>query len=404
MNCQRGRSRRCISLAGSWRGAGVAFCLTTGCLALSFPLCAETGYDAWLRYAEIDDKAVKQHYDTLPAVVVALDDAVVVKAAQEELFRGVRGMLGRTLRVETQVPGEGAILLGTFDAIAKAVPGIGRAPGLEPDGYWLKTIQVGGHSYLVVTAPNDRGVLYGAFALLRKIGLNEPVTNLDVKESPFAPIRMLNQWDNLDGTIERGYAGASIFFESNNVGTNLNRVRDYARLMASAGINGCAINNVNANARVITPGFLPQLARVAEVFRPWGVRLLVSIDFSSPKKIGGLDTFDPLDPGVAAFWRETADEIYRAIPDFGGFVLKVDSEGRLGPSAYGRTHADAANVIARALKPHGGVLFYRGFVYDHHMDWRNPQERPRHRRLRQLPPARRAVRGQRHHPDQTRAD
>ncbi len=148
-------------------------------------------------------------------------------------------------------------------------------------------------------------------------------------------------------------------------------MRDYARLMASVGINACSINNVNANPRVITPDFLPQLARVAEAFRPWGVRLFVSIDFSSPQRIGGLDTFDPLDARVAAFWKKTVDGIYRAIPDFGGFVLKADSEGRLGPSAYGRTHADAANVIARPLAAHGGLIFYRGFIYDHHMDWRN---------------------------------
>src|ERR1051325_9639340 len=182
---------------------------------------------------------------------------------------------------------------------------------------------------------------------------------------------MLNHWDHLDGTIERRYARASIFFANNNVVADLSRVRDYARLMASVGLNACSINNVNANPRVITAEFQPQLARVAEVFRVWGVRLFVSVDFSSPQKIGGLDTFDPLDARVAEWWKKKADEIYRVIPDFGGFVLKADSEGRLGPSAYGRTHADAANAIARALRPHNGVIFYRGFVYAPHMDWRN---------------------------------
>ncbi len=214
-------------------------------------------------------------------------------------------------------------------------------------------------------------MLYGALALARKIDLGEPIAALDEKQIPYAPVRMLDHWDNLDGTIERGYAGPSIFFEHDAVAADLSRVRDYARLMASVGINACSINNVNANPRVITPEFLPQLARVAEAFRPWGVRLFVSIDFSSPQRIGGLPTFDPLDPRVVAFWKKTVDGIYRAIPDFGGFVLKADSEGRLGPSAYGRTHADAANVIARPLAAHGGLIFYRGFIYDHHMDWRN---------------------------------
>ncbi|HKF68849.1 MAG TPA: alpha-glucuronidase, partial [Vicinamibacterales bacterium] len=182
-----------------------------------------------------------------------------------------------------------------------------------------------------------------------------------------------NEWDNLDGSIERGYAGPSIFFERDNVAADLTRVRDYARLLASIGINGCAVNNVNANPRAITPDFIVQLARIADSFRPWGVSLAVSIDFSSPMKIGGLETFDPLDPRVAAFWKDRVADIYKTIPDFGGFVLKADSEGRLGPSAYGRTHADAANVVARALAPHHGLLFYRGFVYDHLMDWRNPR-------------------------------
>jgi len=346
--------------------------LLVGALTLAVSLHAETGYDAWLRYARIDDSAARQRYEALPAAVAALGDSVVVKAAQQELIRGLRGMLGRTLRMEARLPGESAIVLGTLDAIRTAAPAIRlEAANLPEDGYWLKTVEAGGLRYLVVTAPNDRGVLYGAFALLRKIALRESVSALDERQAPYAPVRWVNHWDNLDGTIERGYGGPSIFFEKNNVRADLGRVRDYARMLASLGINGCTVNNVNANPRVITAEFLPQLARIAAVFRPWGVRLSVSVDFSSPKSIGGLDTFDPLDPRVAAWWQSKVEEIYRAIPDLGGFVLKADSEGRLGPSAYGRTHADAANVIARALKPHGGLIFYRGFVYDHHMDWRN---------------------------------
>src|SRR5262249_25366860 len=153
--------------------------------------------------------------------------------------------------------------------------------------------------------------------LLRKIGLGEAIDALDERVGPFAPVRMLNHWDNLDGSIERGYAGRSIFFENDNMVENLSRVRDYARLMASLGINACSINNVNANTRVITKEFLPQLARVAEAFRPWGVRLYVSVDFSSPRKIGGLNTFDPLDPRVIDWWKNKVEEIYRAVPDFG---------------------------------------------------------------------------------------
>ena len=214
-------------------------------------------------------------------------------------------------------------------------------------------------------------MLYGTFALLRKIALHESLEQLDLSESPYAPIRFLNQWDNLNGSIERGYAGESIFWHKDHVVEDLSRARDYARLMASVGINGCSINNVNADARVITSEFLTQVARIAAEFRPWGVRLLLSIDFSSPKKIGGRETFDPFEPKVVEFWKNKVEEVYRFVPDLGGFILKADSEGRLGPSQYGRTHADAANVIARPLKARSGLLFYRGFVYNHHMDWRD---------------------------------
>jgi alpha-glucuronidase len=280
-------------------------------------------------------------------------------------------MLGRTLRVESRVPAEGAIVLGTLTMIRHAAPQFRLAADLPADGYWLKTVRVDGTRYTIITAENDRGVLYGAFALLRKIALGEALADIDEKHSPYAPVRWVNQWDKLDGTIERGYGDRSIFWDKGRVREDLSRVSDYARLLASLGISGCAINNVNADPRLLTSEFKPQVARIAQAFRPWGVRVALAVDFGSPKTIGGLDTFDPLDPRVAAWWKATADELYAEIPDLGGFVLKADSEGRVGPSAYGRTHAEAANVLARALKPHGGLLFYRGFVYDHHMDWRN---------------------------------
>jgi alpha-glucuronidase len=331
---------------------------------------AETGYDAWLRYAFIDNENVRQTYTHLPAAIVTLDATTVIATAAQEAGRGVRGMLGKTLRVGTQLPNEDCILLGTEAAIRRALPGL-SLPSTLQDGYLLRTTAAAGHTILLVTAVNDRGVLYGTFALLRKIALHQDLTYIDEQSNPFAPIRWTNEWNNLDGSIERGYAGRSLFYDANNVVADLTRAADYARLLASIGINGCTVNNVNANPRAISPEFLPQLARVAGAFRPWGIRISVSVDFSSPKILGHLDTFDPLDPKVAAWWKDKVDEIYKAIPDLGGIVLKADSEGRVGPSTYGRTHADAANVIAKALQPHGGVLVYRGFVYDHHMDWRN---------------------------------
>jgi alpha-glucuronidase len=317
-------------------------------------------------------------------VVASFGGAAPVESGRDEVVRGIRGMLGRTLRMETSAPtseaaavppAESAIVLGTLGAMNHAFPeahlATAREPTPGPDGFWLKTIQSNGRRYIIVTAVNDRGVLYGAFALLRKIALGEPVTALDERQTPYAPVRWVNQWDNLDGSIERGYGGRSIFWDGLHAREDLARVSEYGRLLASLGIDACDISNVNANPRLLAPDFFPQIARIAAAFRPWGVRVAISVDLGAPRTIGGLDTFDPLDARVVGWWKSKADELYAAIPDLAGFVLKADSEGRVGPSAYGRTHADAANVVARALKRHGGLFFYRGFVYNNHMDWRD---------------------------------
>jgi alpha-glucuronidase len=352
-----------------WLSSVLLTVLLLGCTA---GLRAETGIEAWLRYAPLDPGAARQ-YKSLPAAVVVVEDSTVLRTAQAEAVRGVRGMLGRTLREESSLPNESAILLATFPEIHKLAPALKLPSELHDDGFWLTTTSIHGHDCLVIASSNDRGVLYGVFALLRKIALGQEVTKLDDRQQPSAPLRWVNEWDNLNGTIERGYGGPSIFFENGEVRSDLSRAGEYARLLASLGINGCIVNNVNADPRVIEDSFLPELARIAAAFRPWGVRLGVSVNFASPKQVGGLSTFDPLDPAVAAWWKARADAIYRVIPDFGGFIMKADSEGQAGPASYGRSPADAANVIARALKPHGGVLFYRAFVYNHHLDWRNPK-------------------------------
>ncbi len=336
-------------------------------------LYAESGADAWLRYTGLSDVAVRQYRAVLPPVVVLYGNSPVLGSAQKELIRGVRGLLGRTLRIEARAGRENALLLGTAAELRSGVPGLNLGAALEPDAFSLTAARANGAAYTVIAGGSDRGVLYGVFAYLRKMSLGEPLAELNQRQAPYAPIRWVNQWDNLDGSIERGYGGRSVFWYGGKVREDLSRVNDYGRLLASLGINGCDISNVNANPKLLGPDFVPQIARVADVFRRWGVRVAISVDFGSPQSVGGLDTYDPLDAKVAEFWKSRVDELYKAIPDMGGFVLKADSEGRVGPSTYGRTHADAANVVARALKPHGGVLFYRGFVYDHHMDWRNPK-------------------------------
>ncbi len=338
-----------------------------GAAALTSPVAAETGAEAWLRYSALSPAEAKSY--RLPDNVVVLGDSPVLKSAQQELLRGAAQMLGRTLVVSADSAAKNAIILGTLAQLDTLAPALSLPQHLSSDGYWLKMTKIRGSACLVIAAPNDRGVLYGVFDLLSKIARGESVALIDEVEKPYAPIRWVNQWDNLDGRIERGYGGPSIFFADGNVRSDLTRAGEYARLLASIGINGCTINNVNAAPGILEDSFIAQVSRIADVFRPWGVQLSLSVDLSSPKVMGGLDTFDPLDPRVAEWWRKKVDEIYRHIPDFGGFVVKADSEGRLGPSTYGRTPADAANVIARALKPHGGVVFYRAFVYNHHLDW-----------------------------------
>jgi alpha-glucuronidase len=341
-------------------------------LAVFLPglLRAETGREAWLRYAPLPaGDGIK--YGSLPATVVGLGDSIVIGKAREEMVRGIRGMLGRTLRLERALPKESAIVLGTIASLKSAALAL-TVPEIGKDGFWLATLSIRAKRCIVIVSQNERGVLYGVFAFLSKIARRQRIDELNEVQQPYTAVRWVDQWDNLDGTIERGYGGPSIFFENDSVRSDLGRVSEYGRLLASVGIQGCAINNVNANPRVIQDAFLPQLARVAEAFRPWGVQLSVSVDLSSPKRIGDQDTFDPLDPRVSGWWQKRVDAIYRLIPDFAGFVVKADSEGRPGPSSYGRTPADAANMLARTLKPHGGILFYRAFVYDHNLDWRNP--------------------------------
>ncbi|HET7840621.1 MAG TPA: alpha-glucuronidase family glycosyl hydrolase, partial [Terriglobia bacterium] len=328
----------------------------------------------WLRYAPLDATSASQFRRTVPAVVASFGVSPQIQSAKSEMIRGMHGMLGRTLRdfaFRDRLPAERAIVLGTLAGLRRAAPQLRLKASLAPDAFWLKTLNVNGTTYTVITAANDRGVLYGAFAFLRKIVLGKPVSNLDEKETPYAPVRWVNQWDNLDGSIERGYGGRSIFWDQGHARDDLSRVADYGRMLASLGINGCSINNVNADPRLLTAEFIAQEARIAAAFRSWGVQMVLAVDLGSPQAVGGLDTFDPLDPRVSAWWKSRVNAIYEAIPDLGGFVLKAASEGRAGPAAYGRTHADAANMLARALAPHGGLLFYRGFVYDNHMDWRN---------------------------------
>ncbi|MGA1984438.1 MAG: alpha-glucuronidase family glycosyl hydrolase [Acidobacteriaceae bacterium] len=342
--------------------------ILAGLLATASLGHAETGANGWLRYSPLPDAARRQ-YAQMPGRVVSLDDSPIGQSAVAEIKRGVHSMLGRDLAQAQRITAGDAIVIGTANDIHATLPAWSMLPSTRDQGFSLAAFHSAGHTYWIVAGKDDRGELYAVFHLLEQIAEQRPFVN--DTESPAAPIRWVDQWDNFDGTIERGYAGRSIFFSDGHVRPDLTRVSDYGRLLASIGLNGCTVNNVNANLHTLDPAMLKELARIADAFRPWGVRMSLAVDLSSPQVVGGLPTFDPVDPAVAAWWQQKVDEIYRLIPDFGGFVVKADSEGRAGPSQYGRTPAQAANVLARALAPHDGIVMYRGFVYDHHLDWTN---------------------------------
>jgi alpha-glucuronidase len=306
---------------------------------------ADDGYRLWLRYDAIADVALKSGYTVGTERIVLSTptgtESPTVAAARDELAAGLRGLLGTEAKF----------------ALEKNEPAV--APS-HVDGYTLTR----GRGRLVIAGGSDAGVLYGAFALLRRLQLHQPIDPLDVRASPKISRRLLNHWDNLTGTIERGYAGRSLWEWDKLPGEVSPRYRDYARACASIGINGSVITNVNANAQVLTADYLPKVAALAAAFRPYGIKLYLTARFSAPVEIGGLKTADPLDADVIKWWRSKADEIYALIPDFGGFLVKANSEGQPGPQTYQRTHADGANVLADAVRAHGGIVIWRAFVYD----------------------------------------
>ena len=226
-------------------------------------LRAETGSDAWLRYAPLSAKAAAP-YQSLPAATVILGDSEVLTTAQKELVRGVKGMLGRTLRIDAGVPTEASVVLGTVEQLQRVAMDVHMREGPHGDGFWLTSGRVRGFKCIVIVGGSDRGALYGVFAFLSRIAREENVFGLNEFDQPSAPVRWADQWDNLDGTIERGYGGRSIFFDNGSVRADLTRAREYARLLASVGINGCTVNNVNANLHVLDSAFIPQLARIAD--------------------------------------------------------------------------------------------------------------------------------------------
>ncbi|OBT47379.1 hypothetical protein VE00_02132 [Pseudogymnoascus sp. WSF 3629] len=327
-------------------------------------VAAEDGLDGWLRYAPL---SLGNKHLSFPTSIVALNSSKdsPVYTAGLELQKGFKGILSQDLKISYDGrPTSSAIVVGTIDEYSKTSNKPSNAPKLKEDGFWLS---IHGNT-VTILGQNERGALYGAFEYLSRLaqGNLSPAT---YATSPDAPIRWVNHWDNLNGTgthgsVERGYGGDSIFYKDNVIYQDLSRVTDYARLLASIRINGVVINNVNADPAFLTDKYLEGVARIASHFRPYGVKVGLSLNFASPKLIGGLDTFDPLDPSVVEWWTTTTNKVYKYVPDMAGYLVKANSEGQPGPLTYNRTLLDGANMFAKAAKPHGGIVMFRAFVYD----------------------------------------
>ncbi len=334
------------------------------------PARAETGYDLWLRYVPVPDAAQRDAYRNVVAAIVAPQRSPTGRVVVNELRRGLGGLLAGDVPLVDTLRADGTLVAGT-PASSPLIAALGWTRPLAQlgnEGYLIRSTRIGRHAVTVIASRGNIGVLYGAFHFLRLIQTGQPIVGLDLAQRPRLERRLLNHWDNLDGTIERGYAGASLWHWDELPERIDPRVLDYARANASIGINGAVINSVNARAESLGTGYLRKTAALARALRPYGIRVYLSANFAAPKLLGGLPTADPLDAAVARWWRHTADEIYRLIPDFGGFLVKANSEGQPGPQDYRRTHADGANVLAAAVAPHGGIVMWRAFVYDERVD------------------------------------
>jgi len=330
-----------------------ALLLLTILVGLAGRARADDGYRLWLKYDLLPDAGQRKAYQrTFQFITLEQPATPTLQAAAAELQHGLLGLLGQGVPLQSGGKrGAGGIVLRVEPQAA--------ADGLAAASYHVFQQ----NKNIVVAGPTDVAVLYGAFALLRQLQTGQPVTNLDLRSAPKIRYRLLNHWDNPNGTIERGYAGSSIW-KWDELPYRLDpRYQDYARANASIGVNGVVLNNVNASARYLTGEYIPKVAALAGVMRPYGIRVYLSVMWAAPKTIGGLPTADPLDPRVQQWWAQKTDELYKAIPDFGGFLVKANSEGEPGPQDYGRTHAEGANMLATALGTHDGIVMWRAFVY-----------------------------------------
>lgn len=331
-------------------------------------LSAQEDYKLWLQYEKVQDLKLVSQYKSNINRIVALGDSETIQLSLKEIQLGLSGLLGTEISTTQNTNGENSLVLGTKSSLNENILKNFKNEFdlINKEGFIIKTIKLKDKNQILITGKTDVGVLYGVFAFLRLLQTNKSIENLNITDSPKVTIRMLDHWDNLDRTVERGYAGFSLWDWHKLPDLIDQRYIDYARANASIGINGAVINNVNANALILTPQYLEKIDALAKVFRPYGLKVYLTARFSAPIEIGGLKTADPYDAEVIKWWKEKTKEIYSRIPDFGGFLVKANSEGQPGPQKYGRNHVDGANMLADAVAPFGGIVMWRAFVYSEH--------------------------------------
>lgn len=325
---------------------------------------AENGYRLWLRFDKIDDAELLAQYRNSISAVQINTNSPTLSIAGKELITDLQSLLDKKITLQKNIT-DNCIVAGTpaSSSIISEIFSTTRYD-LKTDGFIIVSKKINDKNIIAIGATNDIGVLYGVFAFLRLLQTHQPISNLSIISIPEIKNRILDHWDNINRTVERGYAGISIWNWHTLPDYIDKRYIDYARANASIGINGSVLTNVNANSVVLTHPFLLKVKALADVFRPYGIKVYLTAKFNAPIEIGGLHTADPLDSSVINWWKKKCDEIYELIPDFGGFLIKANSEGQPGPQGYGRTHADGANMFADALAPHGGIVMWRAFVYD----------------------------------------
>lgn len=325
---------------------------------------AEDGYRLWLRYDRIEDDQLRAAYSKALQDLVVLGSSPTLTIAGKELEDGLASMLGQSTLRTQKIAKDGTVVLGKSDhPLIQSLEIFGKEDEFGEEGFGIYQVELEGKKVLLVTANTDLGILYGSFHLLGHLQREAPLSELSTTQRPSLDLRMLNHWDNLDRTVERGYAGYSIWDWHRLPGLIPQRYHDYARANASLGINATVLTNVNAKAVLLREDYLEKVKAIADVLRPYGIKVFLTARFSAPMELDGLATADPLSPEVQAWWATKIDEIYRLIPDFGGFLVKANSEGQPGPQNYDRSHAEGANMLAAPLAKYGGMVFWRAFVY-----------------------------------------